>query len=100
MVFNIRQILAAGRARRRAALLRNPFRLARPVSPRYRPAPRCRRGHGARGTEEAGTMSADAPETPDIARRLERGEVVYYAACPFPLPQNDDLAFLLEQRLA
>jgi hypothetical protein len=34
------------------------------------------------------------------AERLERGEVVYYPICPFPLPQGDDHAFLLEQRLA
>jgi hypothetical protein len=45
-------------------------------------------------------MSADAPNTPDIERRLERGEVVYYVTCPFPLPHGDDLAFLLEQQLA
>jgi hypothetical protein len=45
-------------------------------------------------------MSADALSTSDVERRLERGEVVYYAACPFPLPRGDDLAFLLEQQLA
>jgi len=32
--------------------------------------------------------------------RLERGEVVYYPVCPFPLPQGNDMTFLLEQRLA
>jgi hypothetical protein len=30
---------------------------------------------------------------------LERGEVIYYPACPFPLPEGDDRRFLLEQRL-
>jgi hypothetical protein len=36
----------------------------------------------------------------EMGRRLERGEVVYYAACPFPLPRGEDMAFLLGQRLA
>src|SRR3984893_850996 len=31
--------------------------------------------------------------------RLERGEVVYYPVCPFPLPEGDDRTFLLEQQL-
>jgi hypothetical protein len=35
-----------------------------------------------------------------LEERLERGEVIYYPACPFPLPVGDDLAFLLKQRLA
>lgn len=35
-----------------------------------------------------------------LARRLERGEVVYFPVCPFSLPRGDDLRFLLEQRLA
>lgn len=34
-----------------------------------------------------------------LARRLERGEVVYFPVCPFPLPEEDDHRFLLEQRL-
>jgi 3-deoxy-D-manno-oct-2-ulosonic acid (Kdo) hydroxylase len=45
-------------------------------------------------------MSADPVTSTDIARRLERGEVIYYPSCPFPLPQRDDMAFLLGQRLA
>jgi hypothetical protein len=45
-------------------------------------------------------MSADPVTQSDLARRLERGEVVYYPACPFPLPRGDDLAFLLAQHLA
>jgi hypothetical protein len=32
--------------------------------------------------------------------RLERGEVIDFPICPFPLPEGDDLRFLLEQRLA
>jgi hypothetical protein len=34
-----------------------------------------------------------------LAERLERGEVVEFPVCPFPLPQGDDHQFLLEQRL-
>lgn len=46
-------------------------------------------------------MAAD-PVTPseEVERRLERGEIVYYAVCPFPLPQGEDKTFLLGQRLA
>jgi hypothetical protein len=45
---------------------------------------------------------ATNPVTPSegLEERLERGEVVYYPACPFPLPRGDDLEFLLRQRLA
>lgn len=35
-----------------------------------------------------------------LAERLERGEVVHDPICPFPLPQGNDLQFLLQQRLA
>jgi hypothetical protein len=35
-----------------------------------------------------------------LAERLERCEVVFYKACPFPLPQGDDQRFLVEQNLA
>ena len=38
--------------------------------------------------------------TAGIAERLERGDLVHFSAAPFPLPAGDDLAFLLEQRLA
>ena len=34
-----------------------------------------------------------------IEERLERGEVIYYPVCPFPLPEGDDRTFLLEQQL-
>jgi hypothetical protein len=45
-------------------------------------------------------MSAVSPAGQTIEERLERGEVVLFDACPFPLPQGDDMAFLLAQRLA
>jgi hypothetical protein len=32
--------------------------------------------------------------------RLERGEIEYFSVCPFPIPEGEDLQFLLEQRLA
>lgn len=35
----------------------------------------------------------------NLAQRLERGEVVHYPVCPFLLPQNEDLQFLLHQEL-
>jgi hypothetical protein len=35
----------------------------------------------------------------DLAERLERGEVIHYPVCPFPLPEGDDRRFLLEQHL-
>jgi hypothetical protein len=34
-----------------------------------------------------------------LARRLERGEVIHFPVCPFPLPTGEDLAFLLAQEL-
>jgi len=36
----------------------------------------------------------------ELAAALERGDIVHYPVCPFPLPQGDDLQFLLAQRLA
>src|SRR3954454_13059026 len=42
-------------------------------------------------------MSRDCPSAEE---RLERGEVIYYPACPFPYPQGDDRDFLNSQRLA
>jgi hypothetical protein len=35
-----------------------------------------------------------------LEARLERGEVLFYPACPFAVPTGDDHAFLLRQRLA
>jgi hypothetical protein len=34
-----------------------------------------------------------------LAERLERGEVIHYPVCPFPIAEGDDCRFLLEQRL-
>jgi hypothetical protein len=45
-------------------------------------------------------MSAVSAAGPTIEERLERGEVAFFDVCPFPLPQGDDMAFLLAQRLA
>jgi hypothetical protein len=38
----------------------------------------------------------DSKPLPD---RLERGEIVYFASCPFALPTGSDLQFLLDQRV-
>lgn len=35
-----------------------------------------------------------------LEQRLERGDIEYYPACPFWVPEGADRAFLLEQRLA
>jgi hypothetical protein len=40
-----------------------------------------------------------AEQTFALAERLERGEVIYYPSCPFPLATGEDHRFLLEQRL-
>jgi hypothetical protein len=45
-------------------------------------------------------MSDDPVAPSAVERRLERGEVIYYPVCPFPLPQGHDMAFLLQQQLA
>ncbi len=34
-----------------------------------------------------------------LEERLERGELVTFSPCPFPLPEGDDRAFLFDQRL-
>jgi hypothetical protein len=34
-----------------------------------------------------------------IAEQLERGEVIFFERCPFPLPEGGDRTFLLEQQL-
>lgn len=36
----------------------------------------------------------------NLLERLERGEVIYYPVCPFPLAAGDDERFLRDQRLA
>lgn len=43
--------------------------------------------------------TASIPITANMAERLERGEVIYFAECPFPLPQGDDRQFLFDQTL-
>lgn len=35
-----------------------------------------------------------------LAERLERGELIYFPICPFPLPAEPDRTFLREQRLS
>jgi hypothetical protein len=53
----------------------------------------------------AENLSLMAGQTPGSAaeslleNRLERGEVIYYPVCPFPLPDGADRHFLLEQQL-
>jgi hypothetical protein len=51
-------------------------------------------------------MSADRPaaapglsSAPSLEERLERGELLFHAPCPFVLPTGDDLHFLMGQRL-
>ena len=45
-------------------------------------------------------VPTDGGDGLSAAERLERGEVVYFAKAPFPLPEGDDHAFLLRQQLA
>src|SRR5436309_1085694 len=52
------------------------------------------------------TEPAEGPSSPGgagagaaLEERLERGEVIYYPAAPFPLPSGADHEFLLEQEL-
>ena len=51
-------------------------------------------------------MTADHPSPgkagsdSSVEERLERGEVIYYPVCPFPLPEGDDRLFLHAQQLA
>jgi hypothetical protein len=50
-----------------------------------------------------GALDKERGQTTDprssLEERLERGEIEYYPACPFPLPEGQDRLFLLEQRL-
>jgi hypothetical protein len=52
----------------------------------------------AMATDQAGSHagSASAP----LPEKLERGEVVFFPQCPFPLPEGADRKFLLDQHLA
>src|SRR2546423_14114145 len=43
--------------------------------------------------------SAAAAPLTAVEEHLERGEVIYYSSCPFPLPEGEDRTFLLEQEL-
>lgn len=40
------------------------------------------------------------PSEQSVEQRLERGELLFFPTCPFPVASGDDLRFLLEQRLA
>jgi hypothetical protein len=51
-------------------------------------------------TEPATPPAEDDPPPPTPEERLERGDLVVYAKAPFPLPEGDDLDFLLRQELA
>lgn len=48
-------------------------------------------------TKRVGPLNPPKPPDPSYAGRLERGEIVEFPACPFPLPHGDDMAFLLMQ---
>jgi hypothetical protein len=48
----------------------------------------------------AATSTPSTAPLSGLEERLERGEVIHYPVCPFPLPQGDDRHFLLQQRLA
>jgi hypothetical protein len=51
------------------------------------------------GTEDDQMHSASLASSP-LEERLERGELVLFPDCPFPLPTDDDRAFLSGQQLA
>jgi hypothetical protein len=46
------------------------------------------------------TTPLSAAANVPLEEHLERGEVEFYPACPFPIPGGEDRRFLLEQRLA
>jgi hypothetical protein len=48
--------------------------------------------------KEDSVMADDRIGAP-LAEQLERGQVIYYPRCPFPVPEGEDHRFLLEQRL-
>src|SRR5207248_365638 len=57
----------------------------------------------AQMTTDQVPLGATAPAGRDprapLEERLERGEVIFYAACPFPLPGGADREFLFRQGL-
>src|SRR5258708_34911372 len=42
-------------------------------------------------------LDPSAMEQDSLEERLERGEVVFFPSCPFPLPVGDDRRLLLQQ---
>ena len=46
------------------------------------------------------SFAASVAAEHELAAALERGDVLHYPVCPFPLPEGDDLEFLLAQRMA
>src|SRR3989442_13503414 len=70
-------------------------------APEQSPSPSLR---SPRNTSER--MEAPMSTTPPsgtagaLEERLERGEVIYFTVCPFPLPEGEDRDFLLQQELA
>jgi hypothetical protein len=55
-------------------------------------------GRGERSMVET-SQSSTAPLSPSDEERLESGEVLFHPVAPFALPNEDDRAFLFEQRL-
>src|SRR6185295_8174705 len=46
------------------------------------------------------TPATQSSSTLLLAERLERGELVLFERCPFPLPAGDDLEFLLTRTVS
>jgi hypothetical protein len=54
---------------------------------------------GGRKALRMAVMTEEHGHGQTAEERLERGEVLFFPACPFALPRGDDLDFLLRQRL-
>src|SRR5439155_16682698 len=70
---------------------------------RYNPAPMrkiLRIGQPRRGLGMEGNPGHPGAETPSLEERLERGDLVHFPLCPFPLPDESQRTFLFEQTLA
>jgi hypothetical protein len=50
-------------------------------------------------TGRMGPLNPAKGPDPSNAPRLERGEILEFATCPFPLPEGEDMAFLRSQSL-
>jgi len=50
-------------------------------------------------SEQPTIPGVDAWPTASLEERLERGEILSFAPCPFALPAGEELTFLLQQRL-